>query len=318
MSDRILELGKTTSPITVAMIIDPIASIDSGIIGGVCNHNPGVRRFAQIIGSIAISVIEIFVMPYQYKRESLTQDEATRLVNTCQTHTEKLVIWRLLDTGLRVSELAKLENENIDWQGHRLMVYGKGRPYGSQTKRRVIPLSSRVSPCWRDTLRCTTHWAWLPALSRCLSNVWRPALTLAGRSCPTSCVTPLPSPPSRGISLPALQRLLGHDRLTTTEIYLNLSLADVVRELRNGDPSTVFYFIAPGCLSPMSQWSHRTIDTHVAHVLAHGGGDEELLMSLADHMGTCKQLMEMSSGEDMNALRQLLTTAPLPQPQMEE
>jgi len=34
----------------------------------------------------------------------------------------------------------------------------------------------------------------------------------------------------KGISLPALQRLLGHDRLTTTEIYLNLSPEDVVRE----------------------------------------------------------------------------------------
>jgi hypothetical protein len=54
----------------------------------------------------------------------------------------------------------------------------------------------------------------------------------------------------------------------------------------------------------MSRWSHR-IDTHVAQVLVHGGGDEELLRSLADHMGTCKQLMEMSSGEEMNALRQL-------------
>ena len=27
----------------------------------------------------------------------------------------------------------------------------------------------------------------------------------------------------KGISLPALQRLLGHDRLTTTEIFVNLS-----------------------------------------------------------------------------------------------
>jgi len=85
-------------------------------------------------------------MPYQFKREPLTQDEATRLANACQSHTEKLVIWTLLDTGLRVSELAKLKKENIDWQGHRLMVYGKGGPYGSQTKRRVIPLSSRVQP----------------------------------------------------------------------------------------------------------------------------------------------------------------------------
>jgi integrase/recombinase XerD len=35
-----------------------------------------------------------------------------------------------------------------------------------------------------------------------------------------------------GISLPALQRLLGYDRLTTTEIYLNLSPEEVVREFR--------------------------------------------------------------------------------------
>jgi integrase/recombinase XerD len=35
-----------------------------------------------------------------------------------------------------------------------------------------------------------------------------------------------------GISLPALQRLLGHDRLTTTEIYLNLSPEEVLREFR--------------------------------------------------------------------------------------
>jgi len=36
----------------------------------------------------------------------------------------------------------------------------------------------------------------------------------------------------KGISLPTLQRLLGHDRLTTTEIYLNLSPEEVVREFR--------------------------------------------------------------------------------------
>jgi integrase/recombinase XerD len=36
----------------------------------------------------------------------------------------------------------------------------------------------------------------------------------------------------KGISQPALQRLLGHGRLTTTEIYLNLSPEEVVREFR--------------------------------------------------------------------------------------
>jgi integrase/recombinase XerD len=61
-------------------------------------------------------------MPYQFKREPLTQDEATRLANACQTHQERLIVWTLLDTGLRVSELANLKKENIDWQSHRLMV----------------------------------------------------------------------------------------------------------------------------------------------------------------------------------------------------
>jgi integrase/recombinase XerD len=32
------------------------------------------------------------------------------------------------------------------------------------------------------------------------------------------------------VSLPALQRLLGHDRMTTTEIYRNLAPEEVVRE----------------------------------------------------------------------------------------
>ena len=34
----------------------------------------------------------------------------------------------------------------------------------------------------------------------------------------------------KGISLPALQRLLGHDHLATTEIYLNLSAEHVIKE----------------------------------------------------------------------------------------
>ncbi len=46
------------------------------------------------------------------------------------------------------------------------------------------------------------------------------------------------------------------------------------------------------------------IDRHVRHVLAQGGGDEELLMSLADHLGTFKQVLDLSTGEEMDALCQ--------------
>jgi integrase/recombinase XerD len=83
-------------------------------------------------------------MRYQYKREPLTPDEANRLANACQTHEEKLAMWTLLDTGLRVTEPANLTKDNLDWQNHRLMIYGKGGPYGKSSKRWVIPLSPRV------------------------------------------------------------------------------------------------------------------------------------------------------------------------------
>jgi integrase/recombinase XerD len=49
----------------------------------------------------------------------------------------------------------------------------------------------------------------------------------------------------KGISLPALQRLLGHDHLATTEIYLNLSPEEVVREFREKLPSNKAHLDSP-------------------------------------------------------------------------
>ena len=65
---------------------------------------------------------------YQYKREPLNADEANRLANACKTPLERLIVWTLLDTGLRVGELAALKTQDIDWQAHRITIYGKGGP----------------------------------------------------------------------------------------------------------------------------------------------------------------------------------------------
>jgi integrase/recombinase XerD len=172
-------------------------------------------------------------MPYQCKREPLTQNEATRLANACQTHEEKLVIWTLLDTGLRVSELANLRKDNLDWQNHRLMVYGKGGPYGSRSKRRLIPLSARVQPLIEGHLALYDTFGMTPR------TMQRMVKSVANRAHIRRSVTPhvlrhtfSVTAIQKGISLPALQRLLGHDRLTTTEIYLNLSPEEVMREFR--------------------------------------------------------------------------------------
>jgi integrase len=75
---------------------------------------------------------------YSFKREPLTQTEATDLANACLPGEERLVVWTLLDTGLRVEELAELTKDNLDWQMHRLIFKGKGK------KRRTVDLPPRI------------------------------------------------------------------------------------------------------------------------------------------------------------------------------
>jgi integrase/recombinase XerD len=172
-------------------------------------------------------------MPYQFKREPLTQDEATRIANACVNHAEKLIVWTLLDTGLRVSELANLTKDNLDWQLHRLMIYGKGGPYGTRSKRRIIPLSARIQPLIEGHLALHGN---LGRTSRTIQRLIKEVANRAAISRPVSphvlrhtfAVTAV----QKGLSLPALQKLLGHDRLTTTEIYLNLSPEEAIREFQ--------------------------------------------------------------------------------------
>ena len=52
-------------------------------------------------------------MTYQYKREPLSIEEADRLFAAADTLQEKLCVYGLLETGMRVSELAALSKQQI-------------------------------------------------------------------------------------------------------------------------------------------------------------------------------------------------------------
>ena len=47
-------------------------------------------------------------MPFEYKREPLEEYEMEQLRKNCKSFDEELVVNVLLETGLRVSELARL------------------------------------------------------------------------------------------------------------------------------------------------------------------------------------------------------------------
>jgi integrase/recombinase XerD len=171
-------------------------------------------------------------VPYQFKREPLTQDEANRLAQACSNSREKLVVWTLLDTGLRVSESSGLKRENLDWQMHRLMIYG-GWPIRNKIQAAHYPASSRIQPLIEGHVAFSDDFG---ISARSIQRLIKEVANKAKNSRPvtrdvlrhTFAVTAV----QKGISHRSLQRLLGQDRLTTTEIYWNLSPEEAIREFQ--------------------------------------------------------------------------------------
>jgi hypothetical protein len=121
-----------------------------------------------------------------------------------------------------------------------LRIKGKGGPFGKKTKARVVPVSRRVMTlleayfALRDKMPLGTR-----AVQKLVKNV-------ANKAGITKDVTPhvlrhtwATLSLQRGVSLAALQRALGHDRLETTAIYLNLTDEHVVAEFHEKTGSAV-------------------------------------------------------------------------------
>ena len=170
-------------------------------------------------------------MPYQFKREPLTAEDADRLSNACQSVTEKLVLWTLIDTGLRVSELCDLTKGNVLWQQRQLRVKGKGGPYGKKSKLRVVPMSGRVRSLLEHHFALADEF---PVGKRRAQDIIKEVANRAGL---TKAVSPhvlrhtfATLALQKGISLATVQKVLGHDRLQTTAIYLNFTDVHIQEE----------------------------------------------------------------------------------------
>jgi integrase/recombinase XerD len=145
---------------------------------------------------------------------------------------DRCMLELLYATGLRVSELVGLAMGSLDMQGGLVRVIGKG------DKERLVPFGDEA-----------THWLriWLenrPAIRSpylfpgrqgrpmTRQNFWQ-RLHLYARK---ACIVPLPSPHTlrhafathllnHGADLRAVQMLLGHANISTTEIYTHVTRA---------------------------------------------------------------------------------------------
>jgi integrase/recombinase XerD len=170
-------------------------------------------------------------MPYPSILEPLLPKEADKLCHACEDVTEKMMVWILLDTGLRVSELCSLTPKNILWQEKSIRIVGKGSRHTSKAKKRVVPMSKRVQTLLEH------YFALHEKMPVGIRQVQKIVKRVANRAQISKEITPhilrhtfATIALQKGISLVAVQKILGHDRLTTTTIYLNYTDTHVVDE----------------------------------------------------------------------------------------
>jgi integrase/recombinase XerD len=135
-----------------------------------------------------------------------------------------------------VSEFCAAVPADLDYQANTLRVHGKAGPYGTHKPIRFVPVTDREVLIRLESLLTTgANRVSTRTIQRLMRNV-------AGRAGFTRKVSPhvlrhtfSVDAIRRGVSVAALQKALGHDNLSSTQVYLNLSAADVVEEFRRRD-----------------------------------------------------------------------------------
>ena len=159
---------------------------------------------------------------------------------------DKAIIELLYGTGMRVSELCNLSDQDIDYESRLVTVLGKRR------KQRVIPVIERAIEAVKDYLKVRDEIATpkgsnlfissngkriLPASVyrvvakkiREVSDVERKGPHTLRHSFATHLL-------NHGADLEAVRQLLGHESLSTTQIYTHLSVEQLKKIYKNAHP----------------------------------------------------------------------------------
>ena len=168
-------------------------------------------------------------LPRILNREQIHQ----LLERGCVTRRDRLMILIPLDMGLRLSEVAGLSKDFLSPDGVR--VRGKGN------KTRIVPISREL--CTELASTGSADHLWLGKKQKPLSQMgvksaFRRIFARAGvKAGPHSLRHTFATQYlRRGGAVWALQRILGHASVSTTEIYLHLVADDVIRDHRQVSP----------------------------------------------------------------------------------
>lgn len=185
--------------------------------------------------------------------EVLSVDEIDRIVNAIddskdEAQRDRAIIEVLYGCGLRVSELVNLKLTDISWKEEFVRVIGKGN------KQRLAPISTRALKQIEyylpfrssiDVKKGEEDYLFISKRGKHLSRitVFHIVKVLAERAGITKDISPHTFRHSfathlleRGANLRAIQVMLGHESISTTEIYTHMDMSTLRYEILEHHP----------------------------------------------------------------------------------
>ena len=170
-------------------------------------------------------------------RQNLTQLELEYLREGCRTPRERAIIEFLFSTGCRVSELAAVKKEDVDWNARSVHLFGKGKKHRTSflnAKAEVSLLAyfeTRKDECEYLFASERKPYRGLKqaAIEKIVRNIARRSQDKIQKHVTphvlrhTTATMALQS----GMPIEAISMLLGHEKIDTTMIYAHTSLSSV-------------------------------------------------------------------------------------------
>ena len=218
----------------------------------------GVRsffRFLVLDGVLADDPAELLESPAvgEHLPEVLTTEEVDRMeasidLSKWEGQRNRAIIEVLFSCGLRVSELVNLRFSDVSLNDKFLRIVGKG------SKERLVPISDaalREIQLWlfdRNLMKVKPGEQEFVFLNRRGAHLTRTMiLIMIKRTAEEAGITKTVSPPTLrhsfatallkgGANLRAIQEMLGHENIKTTQIYTHIDITTLRDEILNHHP----------------------------------------------------------------------------------
>lgn len=171
------------------------------------------------------------------EREPLTQIELEYIRKACVTPRDKAIVEVMYSTGCRVSELAILKKEDVDWNKKSVHLFGKGKKHRTSylNAKAEVALLEYIKTRTDDSeylfvsqrkphgqlKKCAIEKIIRQIAERASDHVKKPVSPHVFRH--TTATTAL----SNGMPIEDISSLLGHENIATTMIYAKASVENV-------------------------------------------------------------------------------------------